>query len=267
MSPSAANEGIGGAPAGAGRPPGRPHLGHRAAPGRGRRASVTAAPRRWSTGTSGCTYAQLAPEVDRYARGFVAAGVGAGDRVAMWAPNCAEWMLAALGLLRAGAVLVPLEHPVQGRGGGVHHSRRRRLDVGHGAGLSGRRLPGHAGRPGHRRPGAHRAPARRRCGRRPSGGRGAVDRSGGRSWPPVRSVEPGDERGEGGRRAARRPSRTSSSRRARPGTPKVPQRRMPSRCGRSGPGRPSSGSPPATATSSSIRSSTPSATRRASSPA
>ncbi len=31
------------------------------------------------------TYAQLAPEVDRYARGFVAAGVGAGERVAMWA--------------------------------------------------------------------------------------------------------------------------------------------------------------------------------------
>jgi acyl-CoA synthetase (AMP-forming)/AMP-acid ligase II len=60
------------------------------------------------------TYAQLAPEVDRYARGFVAAGVGAGDRVAMWAPNCAEWMLAALGLLRAGAVLVPLNTRYKG---------------------------------------------------------------------------------------------------------------------------------------------------------
>jgi acyl-CoA synthetase (AMP-forming)/AMP-acid ligase II len=60
------------------------------------------------------TYAQLAPEVDRYARGFVAAGVGAGDRAAMWAPNCAEWMLAALGLLRAGAVLVPLNTRFKG---------------------------------------------------------------------------------------------------------------------------------------------------------
>ncbi|HEX4125954.1 MAG TPA: FadD3 family acyl-CoA ligase [Acidimicrobiales bacterium] len=60
------------------------------------------------------TYAQLAEEVDRYARGFVAAGVGAGDRAAMWAPNCAEWMVAALGLLRAGAVLVPLNTRFKG---------------------------------------------------------------------------------------------------------------------------------------------------------
>jgi acyl-CoA synthetase (AMP-forming)/AMP-acid ligase II len=60
------------------------------------------------------TYAQLAPEVDRYARGFVAAGVEATDRVAIWAPNCAEWMLAALGALRAGAVLVPLNTRFKG---------------------------------------------------------------------------------------------------------------------------------------------------------
>ena len=60
------------------------------------------------------TFAELASEVDRYARGFVAAGVDAGDRVAMWAPNCAEWMLAALGALRAGAVLVPLNTRFKG---------------------------------------------------------------------------------------------------------------------------------------------------------
>jgi HIP---CoA ligase len=60
------------------------------------------------------TFAQLAQEVDRYARGFMAAGVGARDRVALWAPNCAEWMLAALGILRAGAVLVPLNTRFKG---------------------------------------------------------------------------------------------------------------------------------------------------------
>ncbi len=60
------------------------------------------------------TYAQLATEVDRYARGFVATGVAAGDRMAIWAPNCAEWMLAALGALRAGAVLVPLNTRFKG---------------------------------------------------------------------------------------------------------------------------------------------------------
>ena len=32
----------------------------------------------------------------------------------MWAPNCAEWMLAALGALRAGAVLVPLNTRFKG---------------------------------------------------------------------------------------------------------------------------------------------------------
>jgi HIP---CoA ligase len=60
------------------------------------------------------TYARLAEEVDRYARAFLASGVAAGDRVAVWAPNCAEWMLAALGLLRAGGVLVPLNTRFKG---------------------------------------------------------------------------------------------------------------------------------------------------------
>jgi acyl-CoA synthetase (AMP-forming)/AMP-acid ligase II len=60
------------------------------------------------------TYGQLAGEVDRYARGFVAAGTAAGDRIAVWAPNCAEWVLAALGALRAGAVLVPLNTRFKG---------------------------------------------------------------------------------------------------------------------------------------------------------
>jgi HIP---CoA ligase len=60
------------------------------------------------------TYAQLPDAVDLYGRGFVAAGVSAGDRVAIWAPNCAEWMLAALGALRAGAVLVPMNTRFKG---------------------------------------------------------------------------------------------------------------------------------------------------------
>jgi acyl-CoA synthetase (AMP-forming)/AMP-acid ligase II len=60
------------------------------------------------------TYAQLAGEVDGAARGLVALGVEPGDRVAVWAPNCAEWMVAALGALRAGAVLVPLNTRFKG---------------------------------------------------------------------------------------------------------------------------------------------------------
>jgi acyl-CoA synthetase (AMP-forming)/AMP-acid ligase II len=60
------------------------------------------------------TFAQLAVEVDRYARAFMAAGTEPGERVAMWAPNCAEWMLAGLGALRAGAVLVPMNTRFKG---------------------------------------------------------------------------------------------------------------------------------------------------------
>jgi HIP---CoA ligase len=60
------------------------------------------------------TYAELPEAADAYARGFVAAGVEPGGRVAIWAPNCAEWMLAALGALRAGAVLVPMNTRFKG---------------------------------------------------------------------------------------------------------------------------------------------------------
>lgn len=42
------------------------------------------------------------------ARAFLAAGVEPGERVAIWAPNLAEWVVAALGLQSAGGVLVPL---------------------------------------------------------------------------------------------------------------------------------------------------------------
>ena len=47
-------------------------------------------------------------------RATVAAGIHPGDRVAIWAPNCAEWVVTALGLLGAGAVLVPLNTRFKG---------------------------------------------------------------------------------------------------------------------------------------------------------
>ena len=42
------------------------------------------------------------------ARAFMASGVEPGDRVAVWAPNIHEWIIAAIGLQSAGAALVPL---------------------------------------------------------------------------------------------------------------------------------------------------------------
>ena len=44
----------------------------------------------------------------------IATGVHPGDRVAIWAPNMAEWIVAALGLVGAGAALVPLNTRFKG---------------------------------------------------------------------------------------------------------------------------------------------------------
>ena len=59
-------------------------------------------------------YDALADAMIASARGFVAAGIEPGDRVAIWAPNIHEWILAALGLQSAGAVLVPLNTRFKG---------------------------------------------------------------------------------------------------------------------------------------------------------
>ncbi|MCX4766601.1 FadD3 family acyl-CoA ligase [Streptomyces sp. NBC_01275] len=59
-------------------------------------------------GDTRLTFSQLAEQVRRTAGAFASAGVGPGDRVALWAPNSAEWIVAAFGLLTAGGVLVPV---------------------------------------------------------------------------------------------------------------------------------------------------------------
>ena len=52
------------------------------------------------------TYAGLGAEVDRLARALVAVGLEKGDRVGIWAPNCAEWVLTQYATAKVGAVLV-----------------------------------------------------------------------------------------------------------------------------------------------------------------
>lgn len=54
------------------------------------------------------SFSDLAQRVRRAAGAFRDAGVGAGDRVGIWAPNSAAWIVAAFGALTAGAVLVPI---------------------------------------------------------------------------------------------------------------------------------------------------------------
>lgn len=53
-------------------------------------------------------FRQLLEHVQRVARAFAASGVRPGDRIAIVLPNTAEWVLAALGALYSGAVLVPV---------------------------------------------------------------------------------------------------------------------------------------------------------------
>ncbi len=52
------------------------------------------------------SYRELRDEVDRVARGLLALGVARGDRVGIWSPNCAEWMLTQYAAARVGAILV-----------------------------------------------------------------------------------------------------------------------------------------------------------------
>jgi fatty-acyl-CoA synthase len=52
------------------------------------------------------TYAELNAAVDRVALGLLAAGVGKGNRVGIWAPNCAEWVLVQYATAKVGAILV-----------------------------------------------------------------------------------------------------------------------------------------------------------------
>ena len=54
------------------------------------------------------SFAELTHRVRVAAGAFAEAGFSKGDRVAIWAPNSAEWIIAAFGLLTAGGVLVPV---------------------------------------------------------------------------------------------------------------------------------------------------------------
>ena len=52
------------------------------------------------------TYRELRAEVDRAARALMALGVEKGQRVGIWAPNCAEWTITQFATAKIGAILV-----------------------------------------------------------------------------------------------------------------------------------------------------------------
>jgi fatty-acyl-CoA synthase len=54
---------------------------------------------RWS-------YAELKTRVDRLAAGLLSLGLSPGDRIGIWAPNCAEWAVTQFASAKAGLILV-----------------------------------------------------------------------------------------------------------------------------------------------------------------
>lgn len=61
------------------------------------------------------TFAQFADVMMRSTRAAIAAGLQPGDRASVWAPNIHQWIGAALGILGAGGVLVPLNTRFKGQ--------------------------------------------------------------------------------------------------------------------------------------------------------
>ena len=52
------------------------------------------------------TWRQLADTVDLHARAFLALGLQTGDRLGIWAPNCAEWLISQIASAKLGVILV-----------------------------------------------------------------------------------------------------------------------------------------------------------------
>ena len=54
-------------------------------------------------------YGLFRREVDRAAKGLIHMGIQKGDRVALWAPNISEWLIAQHALIKIGAVFIPVD--------------------------------------------------------------------------------------------------------------------------------------------------------------
>jgi len=60
------------------------------------------------------SFTALGERIDGATRAVIGSGVGRGDRVGIWAPNIWEWVVASLGVLSAGGVVVPINTRFKG---------------------------------------------------------------------------------------------------------------------------------------------------------
>ncbi len=56
------------------------------------------------------TYGRIAEQANRLARELELRGIAKGDAVLLWGENSAEWIIAFLGCLLCGVVVVPIDH-------------------------------------------------------------------------------------------------------------------------------------------------------------
>jgi acyl-CoA synthetase (AMP-forming)/AMP-acid ligase II len=81
-------------------------------------------------GDTRLTFGELWERAQVVGRALVASGIDAGDRVAIWAPNSVEWIVASFGVYAAGAVLVPFNTRYKGEEAGhILRTSRARLLV------------------------------------------------------------------------------------------------------------------------------------------
>ena len=60
------------------------------------------------------TYEELNQLSDSFAIGLISEGLEFGDRVAIWAPNSINWIVCAIGIQKAGGILVPINTRMKG---------------------------------------------------------------------------------------------------------------------------------------------------------
>ncbi|WEK42014.1 MAG: FadD3 family acyl-CoA ligase [Candidatus Sphingomonas colombiensis] len=92
-------------------PPTIPHLAAEAAARFGDRPALLGDDENWS-------FAELWRRSRAAASAFLARGVVSGDRIAIWAPNRREWIVATIGAQAIGAAIVPLNTRLKGREAG-----------------------------------------------------------------------------------------------------------------------------------------------------
>ena len=121
------------------------------------------------------SFRELDHRADLIARALIADSARPGDRAAIWAPNMWEWVAAAIGIQRAGGVIVPLNTRLKGSEVGdiIRRGNIARLfTIGAFLGRNQRYFPSSPSEPDRSRDSAWRAAVRRRRGRRSQPSRG-----------------------------------------------------------------------------------------------